>query len=214
MTAPRGTAIASIAVAMTVAVALATSVGAETADPSKHTAAPPATPTTSRAAARVRPRGVVEDCSGISGFGESLRDFTLPRNLVVGPLAVLRAGRTLEYVGSDDVIGNKLFVVVKGGHRVTMELSRRTRGGAGLGFGFGPNQGEVRLRDTRRVVTFIACRRGEYPGTNPPPYGWPVSGWVGFLLARSPRCVPLLVWVDDERSPRRAVIRFGVRDCG
>jgi hypothetical protein len=151
---------------------------------------------------------------GISGFGESLRDFTLPRNLVVGPVALLRAGLTLAYVGSDEGIGNKLFVVVKGGHRATLELSRRTRRGAGLGFGFGPNQGEVRLRDTRRVVTFIACRRGEYPGTHPPPDGWPVSGWVGFLLARSPRCVPLLVWVDDEPSPRRAVIRFGVRDCG
>jgi hypothetical protein len=172
------------------------------------------TSTTLGFTARERPRGVVEDCSSISGFGESLRDFTLPRNLVVGPLALLRAGPTLEYVDSDDGIGTKLFVVVKGGHRVTLELSRSTRRGAGLGFGFGQNQGEVRLRDTRRVVTFIACRRGESPGTHPPPDGWPVSGWVGFLLARSPRCVPLLIGVDDDPSPRRAVIRFGVPSCG
>jgi hypothetical protein len=36
---------------------------------------------------------------------------------------------------------------------------------------------------------------------------------VGFLLARSPQCVPLFVWVDDEPSPRRTVIRFGMPNC-
>jgi hypothetical protein len=188
-------------VAVALVVTLAASVRAEPADPSAPSAA-----------VHQRPRGAVENCRGISGFGESLRDFTRRRNLVVGPLAILRAGRTLAYVRSDAGIGNKLFVVVRSGHRVTLELSRRTRQGAGLGFGFGPNQGDVRLRDTRRVVTFVACRRGEYPWAGPPD-GWPVSGWVGFLLARSPRCVPLLVWVDDEPSPRRRVIRFGVRRC-
>ncbi len=138
------------------------------------------------------------------------REFTLRRNLVVGPLALLRAGRTLGY--ADSVDGNKLFVLVRGGHRVTLELSRPTRRDAGLAFGSYP-VGEVRLRDTRRVVTFIACRRGEMPPGSIPD-GWPVSGWVGFLLARSPGCVPLLIWVDDEPSPRRAVIRFGVPSCG
>ena len=140
------------------------------------------------------------------------REFTLQRNLVVGPLAILRAGRTLGYVDTGEGIGDKLFVLVRGGHRVTLELSRRTRRDVGLAFGPGP-EGEVRLRDTRRVVTFIPCRRGERPPGSIPD-AWPVSGWVGFLLARSPRCVPLLVWADDEPSPRRAVIRFGVRDCG
>ena len=159
---------------------------------------------------REPPRGAVEDCSRISGFGQSLRDLTDPRNLVVGPLAVLRAGRVLPYAGSVD--GNKVVVVVTGGHRVTVELSRRTRRDVGLVFGPYPD-GEVTLREARRVVTFVACRRGEYPYRRPPD-GWPVSGWVGFLLARSPRCVPLLIRVDDEPRPRRAVIRFGVDDCG
>jgi len=195
---------------MAVAVALATSGRAETAAPAKQTASPTAT-TTSRAAARERPRGVVEDCSRIAGVMAS-REFTLQRNLVVGPLAILHAGRTLAYVGGVDGIGNKLFVLVKGGHRVTLELTRRTRRDVGLGFGPLP-EGEVRLRDTRRVVTFIPCRRGERPPGSIPD-AWPVSGWVGFLLARSPQCVPLLVWVDDEPSPRRAVIRFGVPSCG
>jgi hypothetical protein len=117
----------------------------------------------------------------------------------------------LGYIDVVDGIGEKLFVLVKGGHRVTLELSRRTRRDVGLAFG-GP-EGEESLRDTRRVVAFVACQRGEWPAGSIPD-GWPVSGWVGFLLARSPRCVPLLVWVDDEPSPRRAVIRFGVPSCG
>jgi hypothetical protein len=155
-------------------------------------------------AAGKRPRGVVEDCSGISGFGANLGDFSLRRNLVVGPLAILRAGGTLAY--ADAVGGNKLFVLVKGGHRVTVELPRRTRRGAGLVFGPYPD-GEVSLRDARRV----ACRRGQAADRDLD--SWPVSGWVGFLLATSPRCVPLRVWVDDEATPRRAVVRFGVSQC-
>jgi hypothetical protein len=94
--------------------------------------------------------------------------------------------------------GDKLFVVVKRRHRVTLELSRRTRRDVGLVFGPYPD-GEVTLREARRLVTFVAGRRGEYPYSRPPD-GWPLSGWVGFLLARSPRCLPLLVWVDDERG--------------
>lgn len=208
MTARRGMRIASASVAAAVAVVLTLSERAETAAPSMQT--PRVAPVASRSLVREPPRGFVEDCFRIRGVMAS-REFTLERNLVVGPLAILHAGRTLAYGGSGDGIGNKLFVLVRGGHRVTLELSHNTRRGAGLAFG--PPEGEVRLRDTRRVVRFVACRRGEWPPGSIPD-GWPVSGWVGFLLARSPRCVPLLVWVDDEPRPRRAVIRFGVDDCG
>lgn len=122
---------------------------------------------------------------------------------------MLHAGRTLGY--SHAVGGNKLFVLVRGGQRVTLELPRQTYRDAGFVFGPYPN-GDVRLADTRRVVTFIACQRGE--NTDPHLDAWPVSAWVGGLLAHSPRCLPLLVWVDDEHAPRRSVIRFGVRSCG
>lgn len=119
-----------------------------------------------------------------------------------------RPGYLWEY--NEQVGGDKLFVYVKGGHRVTIELSSRTRENVGLVFGHFSNP-NVRLPDARRVVRLIACRRGELP---PGRFdGWPVTSWVGFLLASSPRCVPLLIWVDDEPSPRRAVIRFGVSDC-
>lgn len=154
-----------------------------------------------------RPRGVVEDCSRISGIGAS-RDFTRPQNLVVGPLVIWRAARPWAYRAE----GEKLFVVVKGGHRVTLELSPQARRDAGLVFGRFRNP-NVELRNARRVVTFVACNRGEWPpGTFLD--GWPVSGWVGGLLASSPRCVPIRIWIDDEPRARRAVIRFGVQACG
>jgi hypothetical protein len=194
--------------AIAVAASLATSGWAETAGPSKQTASLTTTPTTSRATARERPRGVVEDCSTTPGWGRR-DEFTSRQNLIVGPLALRSAGVMLEY--ADNVGGNKLFVHVRGGHRATIELSPSTREDAGLVFGPYPNN-DASLGTARRVVRFIACRRGER--SEPRFDGWPVTSWVGFLLASSPRCVPLLVWVDGEPSPRRAVIRFGVPSCG
>jgi hypothetical protein len=189
MTVWRFTAIASTAVATIVAAALADSGSAQMAQ-------------------RERPRGAVEDCSTTPGWGRR-DEFTRRQNLIVGPLAVERAVPMLAY--ADNVDGNKVFVYVRGGHRATLELSPRTRENVGLVFGRYPDN-DASLRAARRVVTFIACRRGELPAGRFD--GWPVTSWVGFLLATSPRCVPLLVWVDDEPRPRRAVIRFGVRDCG
>ena len=156
----------------------------------------------SSVAAESRPRGAVEECSTTPGWGRR-DEFTSRWNLIVGPLAIER-GRVLGY--APQVGGEKLFVYVKGGHRVTLELPYRTRTD---GLKFGPHRrGSV---PTRRVVTFIACRRGERSGLLD---GWPVTGRVGFLLASEPRCVPLRIWIDDEPRPRRAVIRFGVKTCG
>lgn len=81
----RVTAMASIAGVIAVAVALTPSAEAETADPLKRIAA-----------ARERPRGVVEDCSRISGVMSS-REFESRSSLRVGPLALLRAAETLGY---------------------------------------------------------------------------------------------------------------------
>ena len=153
------------------------------------------------ATAERRPRGAVEDCSTTPGWGRR-DEFTSRQNLVVGPFAVER-GKVLGY--SPKVGGEKLFVYVRGGHRATVELPYRTRKD---GLKFGPHRGGS--VPTRRVVTFIACQRGELSGRFD---GWPVTSWVGFLLASEPRCVPLRVWVDDEPRPRRAVIRFGVTSC-
>jgi hypothetical protein len=68
------------------------------------------------------------------------------------------------------------------------------------------------VRESYRVITFIACRRGQFsPGLGAK--AGRLSFWAGGVVARAPRCVPLHIWVDGERSPRRAVIHLGVRDC-
>jgi hypothetical protein len=195
------------AIATAVAVALATSGGAESANPSKQAATPSATPTTSRATVRKRPRGVVADCSTRSE-ARIPGAFTNPRNLVVGPLVLSGAGGIPAF--SSAFGGNKFPLLVRAGHRVTVELPTRTRKVAGLAYGPLP-QGEVRLRAAHRVVTFIACRRGKSSGSSAD--GQPVTFWSGGVLARSPQCVPLLVWLDAAPSPRRVVIRLGVRRC-
>jgi hypothetical protein len=161
-----------------------------------------------------RPRGALESCASGPGWGGE-SDFSSRLNLVVGPLAVGRA--RLGWGENGDGFGfDKLFVFVRGAHRVTVELSRSTRKDVGLAFGSprGATKGsDWNLRNTRRIVSFVACQRGERIAGAPRFDGWPVTSWVGFLLARSPTCVPLRGWVDDEPSPRRAVIRFGVRTC-
>jgi hypothetical protein len=170
---------------------------------------------TSSSSVAVRPVGIVNDCSHVNGIpGAGLRDFGARESLVVGPLAVLHANPVLGFSSGSG--GNKLFVLVKGGHRVTLELSRETRRNVGFVVHDGRPHGGVGHRYTRRVVTFRACDADNGRREDPyltPATDWPVSGWVGFLVGRGPRCVPLNVWVDDEPEPRRTVIRFGVRSC-
>ncbi len=167
------------------------------------------------AAGRPPPLVAVEDCSTSPGWGRR-DEFIRRANLVVGPLAISHARPMLAYAPT--VSGNKVILSVKGGHRVTLEVARVPRDGAALGFGLAREGEWIRLareggwiRNAPRAVAFIACRRGERSGRFD---GWPVTSWVGFLFASSPRCVPLLVWVDDAPNPRRAVIRFGVPSCG
>lgn len=155
------------------------------------------------------PRGVVEDCSTSSqaSFPGAFDD---QQNVVVGPLVLVGATDTpASTVG--EFGGDKFPALVKAGHRVTVALSPGTRAVAGLGYGPLPQEVELTPRDGHRVVTFAACGRGEDSGSDAD--GRPVTFWSGFVLASSPTCVPLDVWVDDEPSPRRAVIRLGVPRC-
>jgi hypothetical protein len=193
MTARRGTAIACCAVA---ALGVVFSIGSAWAETGKQS--------------KERPRGAVESCATQSG-ARFPGAFTSARNLVVGPLSVIGAGGTPNVVWNGSEAWQKFPLLVRNGHRVTVALSTSTRRGSGLAYGPLP-QGETHLRDTHRVVTFIACGRGERSWSSAD--GRPVTFWSGGVYARSPQCVPLLVWVDTERSPRRAVIRLGVSDCG
>jgi hypothetical protein len=80
-------------------------------------------------AAAEPPRGVVADCSMQSGASFP-GAFKNPRNVVVGPLVMVGARGTTAFAAAFH--GNKFPLLVRVGHRVTLELSRRTRRGAGL----------------------------------------------------------------------------------
>ena len=159
-----------------------------------------------------RPRGVVADCAKGSGIGRggSLNSVFRSRwNLVVGPLAMSGAAVTPAYY-HPGFRGNKFPLYLRAGHRVTLALTRETRGRAGLAYHALPRVASP--QGGYRVITFIACRQGEFSpglGSN----AGRLSFWAGGVRATAPMCVPLLIWVDDEPSARRAVIHLGVDEC-
>jgi hypothetical protein len=157
----------------------------------------PATPAAETMPSR-RPHAVVEDCSTRS-FARFPGAFADPRNVVEGPLVLVGAAYTPPAVVRE-FGGNKFPLLVAAGHRVTLEVARRTHRVAALAYGPLP-QGEIRHADGHRAVTFVACRRGR------------LTFWSGFVLAREPACIPIHAWVDDEPVPRRVVLRMGVRRC-
>ena len=153
------------------------------------------------------PTGAVENCSTQSGASFP-GAFSNARNLVVGPLVMIGARGTPAFTSSFH--GQKFPLLVRNGHRVTLQLTRRTRKFAALGYGPLP-QGDVRVRDGHRIVTFIACARTQ--GSASDVDGRRVTFWSGGVLATSPRCVPIRVWIDAAPSPRQVVIRLGVDRC-
>ena len=162
--------------------------------------------------------GAREDCSTRSeaNFPGA---FTSSHNLVVGPLVLIDGA----YTDAETVRkfgGNKFPLLVKAGHVVTVRLTRRARRFAGLAYGHLPQGRKTTLRDTYRSVTFLACRAGKPTRRYSPdgPSGsyadrTAVTFWSGFVLSRRPACVPLEIYVDDERSPRRSGLALG-RRCG
>jgi hypothetical protein len=172
---------------------------------------------------RTHPRGVIVDCSRRSeaNFPGA---FTSRRNLVVGPLVLDGAGGPTPASVVREFGGNKFPVLVKAGHTATVRLPRAVRRFAGLAYGGLGNrllpQGEVRLRDTAHTMTFVACQPGRptqgYRDDGPSASyadGEAVTFWSGFVVTRVPVCVPLEVYVDDDPSPRQAVIDMGGGRC-
>jgi hypothetical protein len=159
------------------------------------------------ATAATRPEGAVETCSGQS-MASFPGAFTRRDNLVVGPLVLVGAGRRTSAQTVREHGGNKFPVLVAAGHRVTIELTRRTRRFASLGYGPLPQGRKVTVRDGHRVVTFRSCDRKDATSDAGRRR---VTFWSGFVFAAEPRCVPLRVWVDAEREPRHARIQLGRR---
>ena len=206
MTARRTTIIGSSAAATAVALALAAAGGSGTAVPSEAAPAP------ARGEVKEGQKVAVENCSTRSQ-ARFPGAFTDRRNLAVGPLAMMGAGKRKVHFFPDfgrDAGGQKFQLLVRNGHRVTVELSPHTRLDAGLAYG--PlGGGQAGLADAHRVVKFIACRRGRPSGSSAD--GRPVTFWSGGVLARSPQCVPLRIFVDGASAARGAVIHLGVRRC-
>lgn len=162
------------------------------------------------AAARAaeRPTGFVNVCSGQSSAGFP-HGFTSADKLVVGPLAMVGAGRMTDAATAREFGGNKFPVLVAAGHRVTIELTPRTRRFASLYFGTHRRTNrEVTVRDGNRVVTFHSCsaKRAQSRADDDA-----VTFWSGFVMVSKPSCVSLQVWVDDEPAPRPAHIALGRR---
>jgi hypothetical protein len=131
-------------------------------------------------------------------------------NLVVGPLALV-GGR--EY-SSPAVIakfgGQKYPALVLAGHRVTVELPPAVRRSTSLLYAddHWTGDGGRTVADGHRVVDFHACSPDQAGSSYD---GRAATFWSGFVLTTVPRCVTLRVWVDDERTPRRARIPLGKR---
>lgn len=133
--------------------------------------------------------------------------YTDRRNLVVGPLALVGGATITDVATVREFGGNKFPLLVRAGHTVTVKIPRRARRRAGLAYGPHP-QGEVRLRDTHRVVTFVSCS----PARSQSSADGPVTFWSGFVLVGAPTCLPLDVYVD-ARPRRRVGLPLG-RRCG
>jgi hypothetical protein len=155
-----------------------------------------------------RPQGVVVGCRSQSGYDFD-DAYTNPDNLVIGPLVITNAVYT-EPETIREFGGDKIFVLVRPGHRVTLALSRETYRIASLGYGPLPENVELTPQDGHRVVTFSACsaeRAWSSAG------GEPITFWSGFMLTDTFFCMPIDVWIDDEPKPRKVALGMGVRDC-
>jgi hypothetical protein len=154
-----------------------------------------------------RPEGAPATCrhQSFAGFRDSERD------LVVGPLRLVGARNYFSPEVISKFGGQKYPAVVLAGRRVTVALPRAVRRSTSLLYADDHRRrpdGERRVADGHRVVEFRACtadRAGSsYAGRK-------ATFWSGFVLTTVPRCLRLRIWVDDERTPRRARIPLGKR---
>ena len=159
------------------------------------------------AAPAPRPEGAPATCrhQSSAAFPKSARD------LVVGPLVLIGAGAYSPPSVIRTFGGQKYPAVLLAGHRVTVELSRGARRSTSLLYAddhWTMPDGHRTVGDGHRVVEFRACPRhragSSYDGRK-------ATFWSGFVLTAVPRCLKLRIWIDDERTPRRARIPLGKR---
>jgi len=140
----------------------------------------------------------------MQSWGQFGQAFTDPDNVIVGPLVFAGGNVTTPAATVQAQGGWKYPVLVKLGHAVTVQIPAAVRRTAGLVYGSGHS-----AHDT---IRFVACPRGEKK-SNTSSAGGPVTFWSGFVMTRSPGCIPLDVYVDDESSPRHAAVTVGPNPC-
>ena len=143
------------------------------------------------------PRGVVVGCRSQSK-ADFPRAFSDRRNLVSGPLVLVGGATFTDAATVREFGGNKFPLLVRAGHTVTVRVAPSARRYAGLFYGPHPD-GEARLADAEHTMTFEACPPSKHQSTAPER----VTFWSGFVMATRPGCVPLDVFADGERTPRR-----------
>ncbi len=137
------------------------------------------------------------------------RAFASRDNLVIGPLAMVGAGRSTSPATVEEFGGQKYPALIRPRHTVTVAVSG-PEGSASLFYASGGGVlTERRVRDGHRKITFRPCgpRRAQSDVN-----GDPVTFWSGFVLVSGPMCVRLKVWIDGHRKPRREHIAVG-RSC-
>ena len=149
------------------------------------------------------PSGPREDCSTQSG-AEFAGGFTRRENLVVGPLSLIGGGTYTPRAVVREFGGQKYPLLVMAGHTVAVSLPPEARAIAGLAYGPLP-QGETKMRDTYRKITFVACGSDH---TISSADGAAVTFWSGAVLTRRPACLPLEVTID-RGEPQRVSIPLG-----
>jgi hypothetical protein len=174
--------------------------------PNKPVAAPPPAETTPTSQmVKLGKRDAREDCSSNAGGAAFAGGFTNPENLVVGPLVIV-GGSYLDRDGARLLGSQRFLVLVLAGHTVTVRLAPEARTLAGLAYGR-HRDGKVKLRDTYRSVTFIACGAEESTSDID---GADATLWSGYVLTRRPECVPLEVSIDGG-APQRVGLTLGAR---
>jgi len=159
------------------------------------------------AAAPARPEGALATCrhQSSAAFDTSASNLGLDALVLVGA----RAYSSPQLIA--ELGGQKYPLVVLAGHRATVELSpdvRRTTSLLYADDNWTRPDGERTVRDGHRVVEFRGCASNRALSSY---NGRKATFWSGFVLTTAPRCLALCVWVDAERTPRRAQIPLGKR---
>jgi hypothetical protein len=148
--------------------------------------------------------------------GTQRAEFSDPAHLTVGPLAILGAAAVADAPLERVRNGQKLPVLVRYRHRVTVSVARDSRDEARLAYGrraFDRNGNGRPLSQLPARMRFLACERVDRSDRGAPLRDGEVNAnfWPGAIrLKEGPACVHLKITVDN-RAPVRRSLGFAMR---